>query len=1809
MKNPNRPLVSPSSRQTLMKITTFTAAIALSALTASAQDILWSGGTASFNTPSGWSSLTVPTNTSNAVNNSGSNNVVQINVGNPNWTVNQIKAGNSAGDGAFTQNGQTVTVIGSNTTSTAYITSIRLGIAAGSTGIYTLNGGTLNYSNGLFTVGELGIGALNINGGTLTGSGVFAANYGALATPSSTTATMDGGLSNAGFTWFAQGFYAANSAYGLPTAGSTFTSVNFPDHSYTMAASYTTNNAVMVDSNYVKSATVTLTTPTAYSALSFLGSAGNQAMTINYKVHHADSTIETGTLVFPDWFATNTPAYSTYGRVSADGLTTQIQTSGAPFLFPLDKTLTNTASAVTSIDLTYNTGSGGVACLMALSGSNGSGFSPIPITGYNEDCVVDVNPGYSQATDVVTQTNGAVNLTGAGQLYIGNFGTGIYNLSGGTVDVHNAIAIGRAGGNGTLNLTGGNFNQDGGGNLLVGTGANAPTGSSTIGVLNQNGGTINCTAQFLCPETLPSLGTYNMSSNAVLKAHDWIAIGRNGGAGVLNISGNAVIVRDNTNDTGANFDIGAGGPGTVNQNGGAITNLAGQTWISESASATWNLNSGIANLGVVHIGQTSQGGGTLNLNGGTLIVQELTTGSTTAGSTVYFNGGTIVAVTNNATFMHDLSYVENDAAGITFNSQAFNISMAQEIDDNGTGGTLTKLGSGTMTLVGANTYTGNTIVSNGTLIVGTKAGTQSINYTVADTGGFGVVAQSVGGVVNASSLTLGGATGGTLSFNLSSFGNPSSALLNVSGTLTANGTFTVNFPAPTIAVGTIPLLQYGSLVGSPNYVLGTLPTGVVAHLQTTGNVLQLVVTSAAFPRWDGSATGAWDLGPNQDWYDLGTLALAAYTDGHAVVFDDNASGTTTVNLTATVTPTSVLFTNNTKAYAIIGTGKITGTTGVNKVGSGSVALLNTGNDYTGPTVVTAGTLIVTNISDGGLPSSIGAASANSTNLVFGNATLSYVGPTATANRGYKMTGNGTLDIESNLTLSGQAQATSGTLTKVGPATMTYAGANNNVLTPANVGGAYQVNNGTVVFDGSAGVQSNSVIGEMWVSAITNYAANVVLTNTTLGISSWFALGRGNGSNNFQPTASLYNSRLVCGNVSLGYANGLTFNVVRPTLNLFGNSQIINSGAFNLSENSGSASTVTLADNSAITNSGTFTFGLNGTALGIVTLTNNASLTTSNTVWVGSGGGKGVLNMNSTGVVSLCQGSAGTTLFVGGNGGINDVGQGAININSGTLNYAGSANSLYIQVGTGGTNTYGSFNLAGGTVNESAGNGFRVGFSGVGSYVQTGGTLNCQRYFVLGGNGAATTFGNGVATFTGGTATITPTYSIHIPDAASCTGTLNLGTLAGGNASLITLSTANGAGVVMQNGASGNGTLNLNSGTLQLANPIYRANSSGGSAVVNLNGATLQAGANNITLINNTITNINVYKNGITVDSIANTATISGNLLTTTGNGIYPAGGIITVTNAGGAGYIGAPLVTVNGGSGTGATAVATVSGGIVTNVVLTSPGQNYVAGDVLSLVFKGGGATTAASTFIYTLQAGDLTANAVGGLTKIGSGTLYLTGVNTYKGTTLVSTGTLGGSGTITGPVIVTNGATLLADIGTVGTTFTINNSLTLAAGSTTAIKVTPSSNDKIVGLTTVSYNGALIVTNTSATALTNGATFQLFNASTAGTGNFSSVTVLPTNSLVATFNPTNGTLTLASTVITPIRINPVTVVGGNLILTGTGGTPNSSYTVLTTTNVTTPLAAWTTNTAGNLSGTGTLSNAIPIDPTTPTQFFRVRQP
>lgn len=839
-------------------------------------------------------------------------------------------------------------------------------------------------------------------------------------------------------------------------------------------------------------------------------------------------------------------------------------------------------------------------------------------------------------------------------------------------------------------------------------------------------------------------------------------------------------------------------------------------------------------------------------------------------------------------------------------------------------GGVIKNGAGTLTLSGVNQYTGASVVNAGKLVV-TTASLGGGAYSVADNAGLGVTVAAAGTQLNAASLALASSTAATLDFDLGAFGNPASAVLNVLGGLAVNGVVTINIADALPQVGSFPLIQYGSRTGVRGFVLGSIPLGVQAHLATNSpNTVDLVITAVGLPRWDGQVGGIWDIGLTTNWTELSTGLPTYYKDGSAVLFDDAALGTTTVNLGTNVAPGSVRINNSNLVYTLIGTGKIGGTTGLTKQGTNTFTIANSaGNDYTGPTVISAGTLAVTNLANGGQPSAIGAAPAAAANLVLAGGTLSYSGPAVAIDRGYSVeAANSTVDAQGSLALGGRITATPGAgFVKTGPATLAYRGVGSNELS----GGAFpgfNVGAGTVVFDGTVGGQTNHSQNEFWVGAAPDIAASLVLSNTTLNIDSWLAVGRGNGSSGVSSTAAFNNSTVRSGSFSMGYDGGLSGNFATPVLTLNGTSTFTNNGDMNLGESGGSSATVFI-NNSATLYSGWRAFvGWHNNATGAVTIANSGLMAVNAWFSIGNEGGTGSMLVKDNG-----------RLWILWDLNVTDVGLGDGSFTIQDNAYV-EANNFYVAKGVGST---GLFTQKGGTIHSRPNSSeFQIGVHGVGTYNMSGGVVNSDGNWTSVGR---YTDGTGVLNVSGGTFSHNDVSKI-LQVGEEGNGTLNLtstGTVNAAGDRLQIASASNSVGVVNLSGgtlvtrrvagANGNSTFNFNGGLLRAA-PNAHANFMSGltSANVNAGGAVIDTGANNIGILQPLL-------DGGTGGGLTKLGTGGLALM---GTNSYTGATIVSAGTLGGIGVIAGP-VTVNSGAGLApGTSIGTLT---INNVLTLSPGS------------------------------------------------------------------------------------------------------------------------------------------------------------------------------------------------------------------------------------------------------------------------------
>lgn len=410
--------------------------------------------------------------------------------------------------------------------------------------------------------------------------------------------------------------------------------------------------------------------------------------------------------------------------------------------------------------------------------------------------------------------------------------------------------------------------------------------------------------------------------------------------------------------------------------------------------------------------------------------------------------------------------------------------------------------------------------------------------------------------------------------------------------------------------------------------------------------------------------------------------------------------------------------------------------------------------------------------------------------------------------------------------------------------------------------------------------------------------------------------------------------------------------------------------------------------------------------------------------------------------------------------------------------------------------------------------------GYGYYRLSGGTATVSGYLEVG------TYGTGVMDVFSGTLAANNCFDIDRRAGGMGVLTVSGGTVnspSNGNPLQIGRNDANAANG--QINVMGSGVLNAAFGSTSVILDLSAStNASTATGIVNLLGGTLIANRIGVTKPGRTLLNFNggllrvapattlgatflqglaaatVYPGGAVLDTTNVIVTVAQSLLAPTGYGVAS----LSLTNSG-AGYIGAPAVVISGGSGTGATAIASVdlnassaTYGKVTALQVTCPGTGYQSGDAVAVTLVGGGYTALAS------GTAALGANASGGLTKLGSGQLLLTGTNTYAGATIISNGTL-----------------------------RLGSAVALSAS--TAVKVVGNSTYDLNGYTTT--NGALTVANgTVINGTLSGTAFDLsgntlLSASLSGTGNLTvaagSTTTVSVAQLYAGNTSVSGTLNL----------------------------------------------------------------------------------
>lgn len=1225
-----------------------------------------------------------------------------------------------------------------------------------------------------------------------------------------------------------------------------------------------------------------------------------------------------------------------------------------------------------------------------------------------------------------------------------------------------------------------------------------------------------------------------------------------------------------TLSAGRNITI-VGGSGGINNSGAGSVSLtgAGTGAIAVNESITTNggaisLTSGSGGVSLASSKSIDAGTGLITINAG--------------GGAANFNSGTLQTSSAAAAAIG-----VTNAAALTLGNVALtgggNLSLTHTAAGTQTAGTvisgnggLTKAGAGTLTLSQANTYTGTTTVNAGTLTV-------TGGSAIADTGAV-VLANTAGAALNVAaaetigSLAGGGATGGnvTLATTLTT-GNAGSTtydgVMSGAGGLTKQGTGTFTLTRGSTYTGTTAasggnLTFSGANGAAANSSAITVASGATVTLDNSAannnNRLSgsLTMNGGEFIITGNATANTAEV--------MGALNLAS---GYSTItVDPNAARNTRIgfsSLTRTQGATALFRgTNlgaNTVASQTANSSNIVFTAAPTLTGGGGNAGTNTvsivGGAIGAASTASAGTDFVTYNPPAGAVNGLRPLTA---------AEYQADGLAPGANVNYKLTAsrsaNDAASINS-LLLSGGV--TYDYDTGAGPDTLTLGGAalSGNVLSlgGSNVIRASRVPGGGVAF----GTAEAKVFA---VSDLT-FAADTPVTGS--GGLSKSGAGTLLESRSVALQGGLFvNSGILRSGVNNAFSTAQPLVVRAPgtfDLNGFNHSVTtlsMDSGAVSGANVTTGAGTLTLGDN--------VTLNVNGTGATGATLSGNLALGATRTFTINNGTATSDLTVSA--------------LISGAGAGITKAGTGTLTL-SGLNTYTGATT---INSGVLSANV-----LANGGVASSIGQSASAAANlviGTAAFQYTGGTVSINRNFTLSSsepasiidvsNAATNLTLTGAAAVNTGALNKTGSGTLTLAGVNGYTGatTVSAGTLAEGTNNALS------TGALIVSGGTFNigtftdtvGTVTLNRGTITgtsgvLTGSSYDVRSGTVSSIIGGSGGVAKTTSGTVTL-----TRANTYAGATTV----NAGTLS----------------VSSIANGG---------VASNIGQSTSAAGNLVLSGGVLQYTGgTTAINRNYT----LTAGTTGGIDVSPAATEL-TLSGASAATN--GALTKMGAGTLTLTGSNLNSGTTTISAGTLQvgnggatgalGSGSVTNIAALTfnrnNALTVANTIGSFGAVTQAGTGTTTLSGANTYFGTTAVNAGTLVAANATALGNALVgttVANAATLEISNGIALNAEPLSISGNGAGANGALVVTAGSASAAGPVtlnasssiggNGSLTLSGTVNDAVTgASTLTQTGsGTLTFGNTVGATNALAAVTTSAGQTTAINGGAVRTTGGQS-------------------------
>jgi outer membrane autotransporter protein len=421
--------------------------------------------------------------------------------------------------------------------------------------------------------------------------------------------------------------------------------------------------------------------------------------------------------------------------------------------------------------------SGGVVDLSANSGGGGL------IIGYGNP-----NAGPLQSQGTITQTGGILRIHNDSTLYLSGYGTGVYNLNGGTLEIGgNSLQAGYGGGTPhyQFNLGGGTIQVI---EAALTTNVNATLTAGSISTIDTNGLGATFSGVLSGGGALAKAG----AGTLVLSGLNTYAGGTTIGAGVLQATNNSSVGTGAVTLEGSVFQAGANGLAFANN----FVFAGGTSNTIDTQAFSLTLSGAISGAG----GLTKLGAGILTLSGANAY----------AGATLV-NAGTLRA----------------GAIGAFAPASAFTIASGSTLDLNSFNQTIGSLvGAGAVTLGAATLTTGG----DGT----------STTFSGGITGAGGLIKTGAGALTLSCVSTYGGGTtisGGILDVNGSLV---SSVTVNAGGTLMGDGAvggMTINsggIVAPGNSIGTLNVNGNASFNAGSAYQVEVNAAGQADKIAATG---------------------------------------------------------------------------------------------------------------------------------------------------------------------------------------------------------------------------------------------------------------------------------------------------------------------------------------------------------------------------------------------------------------------------------------------------------------------------------------------------------------------------------------------------------------------------------------------------------------------------------------------------------------------------------------------------------------------------------------------------------------------------------------------------------------------------------------------------------------------------------------------------------------------------------------------------------------------------------------------------------------